>query len=556
MSPSQAIVFEPTPAGRTAPIRLARRAWTAWRSLDLVHRLVLVLLLAAAALFLFNSLARVRNFSPDGMNYVDVARNISQGKGITQSALGFNQPYFPVNDDLPTPLTVHPPLYSLVIAGLTFLGIDAADGALVVAALAYGLFLVAAYALTARLRGRAGGLLDVALLVAYAPLVSRACGALTDTLGLLFLLLGLLLLTREGKSPAGRGWAALAAGLSFGLGFTTRYAMAPCLPLGLAAVAVSGGYLRGDRRRVVALQAALLTLGFAIPAVPLVARNVMLTGHALGSPTLLVTYTAYEAAKAAFHSLAGRYFPWGLGERAQELLLGAVLLGAVAGLAWRRRLGTALRSILLADGGYVLTLWVVAYSAFVIYGRTRTFFDVNSRTMLPAAVVLIVFVAGLAATVAGRRPALLGYAALALVGAALVREVGLAAQPPAPTVEQVVAGSERLSWIATQTTDRDLIAGVDTFDVPFYLGRRDVLCFQGLPYGERTSYDTLMTWVGRHRAQYERVFFILPTDDLSPEEREFIHGRFIADLAAGRPEPYPKVRPYVRLADAAVFEVR
>jgi hypothetical protein len=47
--------------------------------------------------------------------------------------------------------------------------------------------------------------------------------------------------------------------------------------------------------------------------------------------------------------------------------------------------------------------------------------------------------------------------------------VVLAAQSPAPSFEQVVASSDRLRWIATQTTERDLIVGLDTFDVPFYL---------------------------------------------------------------------------------------
>jgi hypothetical protein len=42
-------------------------------------------------LFIFNMAMRVGRFS-DSMNYVNVARNIAEGNGVTQPTLGFNQP--------------------------------------------------------------------------------------------------------------------------------------------------------------------------------------------------------------------------------------------------------------------------------------------------------------------------------------------------------------------------------------------------------------------------------------------------------------------------------
>jgi hypothetical protein len=164
--------------------------------------------------------------------------------------------------------------------------------------------------------------------------------------------------------------------------------------------------------------------------------------------------------------------------------------------------------------------------------------------------------AGLIAASAGRRSSYLSYAALLLVCLGLFREARLAAGPPAPTVEQTIAGSERLSWVASQTTDRDLIAGVNTtLDVQFYLGRSGVLFFHGLPAAEPPEYGTLMTWARRHRAQYDRVFFLLPVADRSPDEWRRTFGPFVADLAAGDTSPYPGVRLHRRLADACVFEI-
>ena len=60
-------------------------------------------------------------------------------------------------------------------------------------------------------------ILCLALLLVYTPLVSVARQGLTETLGLLLLLLGMLLLVRESQGTVVRKSIALAAGFVFGL---------------------------------------------------------------------------------------------------------------------------------------------------------------------------------------------------------------------------------------------------------------------------------------------------------------------------------------------------
>ena len=82
--------------------RLAR----AIEDLYLVLRcLFLLAVVVYLILFGLNSLGRLRRFSPDSMNYVDVARNIAAGRGIVQSTLGFNQPHWDPKGTIPTPIT-------------------------------------------------------------------------------------------------------------------------------------------------------------------------------------------------------------------------------------------------------------------------------------------------------------------------------------------------------------------------------------------------------------------------------------------------------------------
>jgi hypothetical protein len=85
----------------------------------------LVLLRNLFWLFLFNTATRIGRFSPDSMNYVNVARNIAEGNGITQPTLGFNQPRINPDDDIPAPLIAQPPLYPLLISWGTRIGVSA-----------------------------------------------------------------------------------------------------------------------------------------------------------------------------------------------------------------------------------------------------------------------------------------------------------------------------------------------------------------------------------------------------------------------------------------------
>src|SRR3954453_7298815 len=69
---------------------------------SLVKRLCVAVLVVYVLLFAFNSFTRTREFADaDTTNFVDVARHIASGQGVTQSALGMNQPHFDVDDPFP-----------------------------------------------------------------------------------------------------------------------------------------------------------------------------------------------------------------------------------------------------------------------------------------------------------------------------------------------------------------------------------------------------------------------------------------------------------------------
>ncbi len=144
-------------------------------------------------LFLFNSMTRTFGFPADSMNYVNVARNITQGLGISQSTLGFNQT-LDVNGSIPTPMTSQAPLYPLLIAWVHKLGVEHADAALVLPVVAYAAIMALGFFLGSICYGRSAGLLSVAYLSCYGPLRGIARHALSDSLGIAFVLFALVLL--------------------------------------------------------------------------------------------------------------------------------------------------------------------------------------------------------------------------------------------------------------------------------------------------------------------------------------------------------------------------
>src|SRR3954463_16579011 len=133
-----------------------------------VKRLCVAVLAVYVLLFAFNSFTRTREFEDvDTMNFVDVARHIASGQGVTQSALGMNQPHFDVDDPIPTPLTHQPPLYPLLVAAVSQTGLPITDSALLISVVSYAFALVAGYRAVLLLFGETEALGALVLLALY-----------------------------------------------------------------------------------------------------------------------------------------------------------------------------------------------------------------------------------------------------------------------------------------------------------------------------------------------------------------------------------------------------
>jgi len=499
-------------------------------------------------LFVFNMATRIGRFSPDSMNYVNVARNIAEGNGITQSTLGFNQPQVNPDDDIPAPLIAHPPLYPLLISSVTRIGVSAPVGALLVSATGLALIFVLVFNLAARLYGENVALTSMGLLLFYAPLRYIAGFAWSDPVAIALMLSCLLLLVT--KSSAGT--LVFIAGFLGGLAFATRYAFFPLLPVGAAFLIISSPSARRIKN------VCLYGFAFALVAGSVWGHNFVAKGSWM-PPSQRAPADLSETIVAAFRSIFGRYLI-GLSPRLQFGLFAVSLLVCAISL-FKYGIVRRTREIFLANNRYLLLAWSLTYLVFIVAQRSAWFFGEDRanemlRIAAPAGIVLLICWASLLINSLKVPLAGITIIVVLLLSLSIWHEARVMTQVPRFDLQQQVRYFPRLAWIAAHTSNADLIIGEDTVDIPFFLSGRRTLSFSPHPITEYATYELIESYSRRHCALYENIFIILPNHGLSEEQWRALYGNFFADLIFGQFEKYPAITLVQQLEDASVFKVQ
>lgn len=498
-------------------------------------------------LFVFNMATRIGRFSPDSMNYVNVARNIAEGNGITQPTLGFNQLRINPDDDIPAPLIAHPPLYPLLISWVTRIGVSAPVSALLVSASGLALIFVLVFKLAAALYGEKVALTSMGLLLFYGPLRYIAGFAWSDPVAIALMLFCLLLLVRK---SAGR--FVFTAGFMAGLAFATRYAFFPLLPVGAAFLIISSP--SGRRIKNICLYG----FAFALVAGSVWGHNFVAKGS-LMPPSRRAPADLSETIVTAFRSIFGRYLI-GLSPRLQFGLFAVSLLVCAISL-FKSGIVRRTREVFLANNRYLLLAWSLTYLIFIVAQRSAWFFGEDRanemlRIAAPAGIVLLICWTSLLINSLKIPLSGITIIVLLLLSVSIWREARAMTQVPRFDLQHQVGYFPRLAWIAAHTSNADLIIGEDTVDIPFFLSGRRTLSFSPYPITEYATYDLIESYSRRHCAAYQNIFIILPNHGLSEEQWRAVYGNFFADLIFGQIEKYPAITLVQQLEDASVFKVQ
>ncbi len=522
-------------------------------TLDRLYRILrwvfLLAVLVYLVLFGLNSLTRLRRFSPDSMNYVDVARNIAAGRGIVQSTLGFNQPHWDDNRAIPTPITSQPPVYALLIVLFGLTGLSWADAALLVPVLSYAAILLLTWLLVRELFDPGAALIATAGLLLYAPLRFVSSYAWSEAPAIALAWLALWLLSRTRHTLRQRYLWPVLAGLATGLAFATRYAFLPLFVLGILLL------IEPDNRHWTWRNLALYTAGFALPALWVVGRSLYFDGALLGPARNPSPRGLGQNWGDTIDGLLKSYLD-GVEREQQGLWFWVSIIGMGLILAARRRLRPTLAEVFLGGKAYLLSFWTLGYLALLLYQRTQTHFDqIGPRLVVPAGVALVLLWAVLLVKTVRLPAKHLIYGALLLGALGIRDQVKLWRELEPQSEAGAVARSERLSWVRDHTTARDLVVGDDVMDLPFYFNYGAAISFSPYPYTDHPDYDTLMAYLEPRCTQYENIFLLLRRRCDNEACWRWMYGPFIADLVTRHTDAYAGVILHRYLGDGYVFRL-
>jgi len=380
----------------------------------------------------WQALARPCLISNDAINYVDVARNIAAGRGITQSTLGYNSGRFPAEGDWPVPCRAQAPGFPIAVAGLILLGLDGARAATLTHVLGLAAAWVGVFLLVNELFGLAAGLAATAALLLVATMPGLAFHAWSESLAIALALFSTWaevrhLVRRRVAGGAGPGgWLLPTAGALAGAAMATRYAFFVAGLIGAAAL--------WDRRQPRASMRDMLRYGLAVLPFPLlVLAHSLWSGPAgiLTAPPSTTSFAENLARVASVLSgarLAGAYAPAAWVVEALAVALLAFLLARRA-----RRAGTPVGALFRGPRA-LLPTWAAGYATTTALLASWIFFEFGVRLLAPSLVFLALWGAALVvyALAASPRHVALAGTVLALVLAGRVAASPAAGLDPRP----------------------------------------------------------------------------------------------------------------------------
>ena len=494
-------------------------------------------------LFVFNTVTRTGDFSPDSMNYVNVAQNILAGKGLTQPTVGYIQDHFSLDDKNGTPFVRQPPLYPLMIAATSKLGLSPARSALLLSALGSAAIFLLVFGLGRFLYDERVGLIAAALLLFYWPMQWIAHWAWTEPISIALLLASIWLLAVK----SGKRWFVFIAGLIAGAAVATRWALIAVCGVGIL-------FLIFERNswRLKILDSAVYAIGFIVPLGAVFLRNFLVAGVLAGTQAPITGFR--ENLSAVLQTVFGVIWS----EPPSTLQIVLLLLSIMAiciGLVVRGDFGAELRETFIASGHSALTFWTATYLLFLVVERSFSYVEIDARIISPGGITLVILWS--AAAVRASRLSIFHARSFALILLLLAawQQAQAAIRTPPLDFARAIRDSERLTWIKNHTTGEDLIIGQDVIDVPFYFNRTDTLSFSNVTESEPASYEKIMAYSRRYCRDYENVYLILKTLPIDEHGCRVLFGDFVCDLTSGRIDEYPGISLRKILADGLVFQI-
>jgi hypothetical protein len=323
------------------------------------------------------SLAVRLQFSPDSMHYVDIAKNLASGQGLTTFHLHV------YSESVPDSALFWPPAYPAVLAAFIRIGLGplaAVRAAFVLAFVATAVFI---YLIGKALSTRTVGIICLMIWLAVAPHLNIWSYAWSEPLFIALSAAFVLTLARAVRDSFHPGGLVL-AGVLAGLATMCRYTGITSLIAALLTLACLTYAMRPRRSGFQLVRAVVFVLlGFGIVASPWFLRNLSVTGSIMGIARPHSITSLPESIARMARSLGS------------DLMLPLGVTGILIALGGPRRTSwwVDLKSLIVPAGSpiaLVSAIWTVTYlGTLLVVASTYEFDPIDTRLTSPVYIVLI-----------------------------------------------------------------------------------------------------------------------------------------------------------------------
>ena len=497
------------------------------------------------------------SLSPDSYIYLDTALNISEGRGIVHSFVMTNQLNIWDNEKRYIPMNYWAPGFSLLIVlAHKLFGYSSFPSASEICVwLAFIGTTSIVFFQTSRFWGVNAGIWSFILILLLYPISYVYSWVWSDGIVIPFTLGSLWLLTEQKKFHK---VTSIFSGILAGLAFSIRYIHGLLLPLGFFIILTQQIFFESEENMSnqgkffptkyykVLATSFLFTTGWAICAIPIFARNLIVTGSIFGLPRPQSDISLWQNIKLTFSALSTNWiFPKIIPNEIQGSLLVALFFFIILIIVVQRKY-SILKEYIKHHLVFIHFIWAVSYLIVIIIYTSFYQIDVIShRLLFPFTISIIILFSGLFERVFPLPYWLMVvFSSLSIFLFTLLYPI---ASENYFTTENLLNDNPRLQWVCSETQPNDWIIGDSTFDITLGCGHRRSLCF--IPTSDKEgppNEQTLFSFLNRIKSKEARVFILLrkgvPLEEAFFDQWKKYYGNVIAHLVFDSEYKYIKTK--------------
>ncbi len=447
--------------------------------------------------------------SPDSYIYLDIAKNLYSGGEIVHSFVLTSELEQWEGDGKYIPVTYWAPGFPVYIHSIQLLlrNISVPTAGVIVIAISYILTMAVMVFISIRSYNFQAGLWTILIFLICFPVTYTYSWIWSDGVVIPFMLLSLYLLMANRNSNY-KYCLFLAGGLA-GMSFAIRYIQGLLLPYSLFIILLTSAMKKGisPRQKIkdVTLHSIEYLLGWILLTIPVLIRNIIVTGRLLDNPRPASNISVIDNLRCAIYSLTGEFLPPNLiPSDIQKTLLLIIFLIYLLIFTIRRK-NIEIKKIIFNNFSLLFLTWgLFFFAGITLYSSLYQIDVLGHRLLLPFSITLIFLLSTISEKV-------IPLPSWGIVIGIIISELIFFRIYPYEntyfyTTHTFYKNNPRLEWVCSHTQPGDWIIGDSTFDISLLCDNRRSFCFvPGSSIDKPPDKDILNTFIKKVHKPYAYI---------------------------------------------------